>query len=238
MKKPGGQLQYKVKIEWSSNFAYAIGLIASDGCLHKDGRHIDLVSKDLQQILNFKTALRLENKINPSGRGGELEKNYHRICFGDKNFYLFLNSIGLTHAKSRTIQKVEVPDVLFPDFLRGLFDGDGSFYSTWDKRWPNSLVYRMSFASASKEFIAFLKQKLLDLYNISSYFHKGKGVWEVICIKAPSRKLVEVMYYAEDILFLSRKYDKIKNILELDQELRLPSKPVEKVFKLISTMPR
>jgi hypothetical protein len=34
----------KVRIEWSPEFAYAIGLIATDGCLYNDGRHINFTS--------------------------------------------------------------------------------------------------------------------------------------------------------------------------------------------------
>ena len=37
----------RIKIEWSPEFAYAIGLIVTDGSLSKDGRHINFSSKDL-----------------------------------------------------------------------------------------------------------------------------------------------------------------------------------------------
>lgn len=47
--KPKG----KVKIEWNENFAYAIGLIVTDGSLSIDGRHINFTSKDLEQIQNI-----------------------------------------------------------------------------------------------------------------------------------------------------------------------------------------
>jgi len=51
-KKKGG-----VKIKWSSNFAYAIGLLASDGCLSSDGRHIILTSRDREQLENYMLTL-------------------------------------------------------------------------------------------------------------------------------------------------------------------------------------
>ena len=48
---------------WSPELAYAIGLIATDGNLSKDGRHISFRSSDLEQIKNFQRCLQLSNKI-------------------------------------------------------------------------------------------------------------------------------------------------------------------------------
>ena len=55
--------QNKVKIEWNKKFAYAIGLIATDGSLSNDMRHIDFTSKDLELVDLFKRCLKLQNKI-------------------------------------------------------------------------------------------------------------------------------------------------------------------------------
>ena len=49
--KPGAKPQGKVLIKWSPHFAYAVGLLTADGCLSKDGRHLDLTSKDRIQII-------------------------------------------------------------------------------------------------------------------------------------------------------------------------------------------
>ncbi len=45
-----------IRYRWNANLAYAVGLIAADGCLSKDGRHIILVSKDIEQLLDFLNA--------------------------------------------------------------------------------------------------------------------------------------------------------------------------------------
>ena len=39
--------------EWTPHIAYCVGLIASDGSLSNDGRHVDLTSLDYDQLLNF-----------------------------------------------------------------------------------------------------------------------------------------------------------------------------------------
>lgn len=230
------KLQNKIKIEWSTNFAYAIGLIASDGCLNKDGRHISFCSKEQEMMDNFKQALSLSNKVGKYSRGGETEKRYFRINFGDKNFYKFLNSIGLTTAKSKTIKSVTIPDKSFADFLRGLFDGDGSFYSFWDKRWPNSFCFKIFFYSASREFLVWLQNRLNKLYGVKGVLrnHKSAGVYGIQYVKGASSKLFNIMYAQDGILYLKRKYDKIKNTIEFDNKIKLRL-PELKSFRLTQT---
>ncbi len=236
MRKRGGQLKYKIKINWNPNFAYAIGLITSDGCLSKDGRHISFVSKDQQQTKNFKEALGLDNKIIMSGRGSASQKQYYQVRFGDKNFYSFLCSIGLSPRKSKIIGSLAIPDNCFADFVRGEFDGDGSFYSTFDRRWPNSFTFYITFASASLNFIKWLQFNLNRLYGVKGIIWKGKGVYQIRYVKRDTIRLFEIMY-SEKSLYLKRKYDRIKQALDLNKELKFPAHPVRNVFTLIQIMP-
>jgi len=53
MGKRGVKPKGKVNIKWSPNFAYAIGLLVTDGNLSPDGYHLNLTSKDLEQIKNL-----------------------------------------------------------------------------------------------------------------------------------------------------------------------------------------
>ena len=139
----------KIKIHWSPKFAYAVGLITTDGSLSKNGRHINFTSKDKQLVNLFTQALNIKNKIGMKGNGSSKEKKYFVVQFGDVNFYRFLQSIGLTPKKSRTMGAINIPDEYFFDFLRGHFDGDGTFYSYWDPRWRSSFMfytYKISFS--------------------------------------------------------------------------------------------
>lgn len=213
--------QQKVKIEWSPAFAYAIGLIASDGNLHSDGRHLSFKSAEEELIRKFGVALNLHNKVTKSARGGERVKKYFNLFFGDIIFYKFLNDIGLTKAKSKTIKAVEVPELYFADFLRGLFDGDGTFYTSWDKRWPSSFIFQIAFASASIDFITWLKFKLIHLCGVKGVICKGDGVFNLRYMKGDTRKLYTVMYYKENLLYLNRKYNKIRDAFEKDDILKL-----------------
>ena len=87
------KLLNKTKTEWCAELAYAIGLIATDGNLSKDGRHINFTSKDKQLAGLFAKCLNLQTKITMKGNGFGKEKKYYFVQFGDKNFYRFLEKL-------------------------------------------------------------------------------------------------------------------------------------------------
>lgn len=220
--KPGPKPKGKVAIKWSSNFAYAIGLIATDGSLAIDHRHIDFTSKDLEQILNFKKALGLGVKVGTKNNGtGKLS---YRIQFGDVLFFKFLESIGLHPAKSLTMGALIIPDEFFADFLRGCFDGDGSMYSYYDKRWRSSFMFYMSFASASPLFLAWIRTTVLRLFVAKGHITsvKGKSCLQLKYSKHETVKIVARIYAGPDTLCLSRKR------LKIEQSLAMMSKPQDK----------
>lgn len=212
--------QGKVRIKWSPEFAYAVGLIVTDGCL-TDGRHINLTSKDEEQITNFKRCLNLGNQIGKKSRGGEFEKKYFVIQFGDVQFYEFLNSIGITAHKSKTIGAIEVPDEYFFDFLRGLHDGDGTFYSYWDPRWRSSYMFYTVFLSAGRSHIEWIQDALFKKLNITGHMTMTGTVpmYQVKYAKAESLKLLPKMYYNAEVVCLSRKRKKIEAALAVEGRL-------------------
>jgi len=198
-----------ISINWNGNLAYAIGLFTSDGCLSSDGRHLEFNSKDKEQIEHFRKCLNLNNKITKKARSNEKIKKYYRIQFGSVQFYKFLESIGLSSRKSRTLQEVKIPQEFFPDFLRGLFDSDGCFriFTHSESRYPQ---LRTSFASASPPFIRWLQQKIKKALGIEGFIGKAKRDENLIYAIADSLKLLNYMYYSPNIICLSRKFQKAK----------------------------
>ena len=172
----------KVKLEWSSEFAYAIGLIVSDGSLSKDGRHITLVSKDNEMIDNFRKCLGISNKTE-SHTSGHTEKKNFRIQVGDRIFYDFLVEIGLMANKTKILKEISIPKKYFADFLRGHFDGDGTFYSYWDPRWKSSFMYYTGFVSASRNHIEWLRGELNILCGVKGH-----------CAEKPSGSVYQLRY--------------------------------------------
>ena len=163
MAKTGPKPRRK-EVVWSAELAYGIGLMASDGCLLSDGRHLAFVSKDLEQVENVRKCFGVIAKIHQK-RSGRKEKSphYYHLQWGDKTLYTFFLSIGLTPRKSLTIGALKIPDKYFFDFLRGSCDGDGCFYSYFDSRWKNSFMFYLTFSSASLEHIIWLQTTIQRL---------------------------------------------------------------------------
>ncbi len=216
--KRGPKPKGKVKIKWSADFAYAIGLIATDGNLSPDGRHINFTSKDFDQIKNFLKALKLKCWIGKKARGGEEEKKYFVVQFSDVFFYYFLNSIGLYKAKSKTMAKLGIPQQYFFDFVRGCFDGDGCSYSYWDSRWKSSFMFYITFASASKKYVDWYRSRIFRLSGIKGHvtYAKRKSVcFQLKYSKYEAIKLAHLMYKKKGSVRLKRKYLKIKKSLDI-----------------------
>ncbi|HXK31900.1 MAG TPA: LAGLIDADG family homing endonuclease [Candidatus Paceibacterota bacterium] len=203
----------KVNCVWSSPFTYAIGLFTADGCLSSDGRHLEFNSKDKEQVLNFVKCFGLSNKISKKARAQEKIKKYYRIQFGDVQFYNFLKSIGLSSAKSKILQKLKIPQEFFPDFLRGLFDGDGCFRVSMhpESQYPQ---LRVSFASASPKFIRWLYWKIKEALHTKGFIENATRVENLVYATEDSLKLLNYIYYSPNVICLSKKFWKVKSYLK------------------------
>ncbi|MBI4789633.1 MAG: hypothetical protein HY782_21600 [Chloroflexi bacterium] len=142
----------RISLEWSNELAYAVGLIATDGNLSPDGRHMTMVSKDRDLLETFRACLKLENRISPHF---SLHGIYNRVAWGNRQFYDWLLSIGLMPAKSLKLGALEVPDGYFADFVRGCLDGDGSILTYTDrynfykgKNYVNERLFVVFFSSS------------------------------------------------------------------------------------------
>ncbi|MBU6414794.1 hypothetical protein KGQ34_00930 [Patescibacteria group bacterium] len=205
----------KIKIVWSPQFAYAIGLLATDGNLSNDRRHINFTSKDRELVILFMRCLEFTNKVGRKSRAKNAAKKYFQVQFGDVRFYNFLLGLGLTPNKSKTLAEVYVPRRYFFDFLRGCFDGDGTFYSYWDPRWKSSFMFYAALASASKEFVAWVRGELFKKLRIKGHLSRDarRGIYQLRYGKKESMKMLRKMYYHDKIVCLPRKRLKIKKAL-------------------------
>jgi hypothetical protein len=211
--KPGAKPKGKVKILWSPKFAYAIGLLVADGCLSKDGRHMDFTSVDKDLVELFEQCLGVHTKISRKLSGaGNLS---HHTQFGDVLFYKFLLSIGITPAKSKTISNLKIPPAYFRDFLRGYFDGDGSSYSYMDQTFKKSFRLYISFTSASPAFLDWLQEQIRIHIGVSGYISKNKNTTYVQLkyAKKATVQISQAMYYDKDVPRLKRKYVKLQRAL-------------------------
>ncbi|HSE34902.1 MAG TPA: LAGLIDADG family homing endonuclease [Candidatus Paceibacterota bacterium] len=215
MGKRGPAPKGKVQIKWSPSFAYAIGLITTDGNLSSDKRHISFTSKDLLLAKNFCTALKIPCKISQKARARGQEKIYYVVQFSDVVFYQFLVSIGLMPRKSKVMKEIKIPDAYARDFLRGHFDGDGTLYAYVDKRWKNSYMFYTAFVSASEEHILWIRDLIRRRLGAKGHISKAKrsSVYQLRFGKGESLKIFKNMYYGREVICLTRKYRKFSSFL-------------------------
>ena len=210
----GDQRNKNYKVVWNSEFAYVIGLIATDGCLSKDGRHIVMRSSDIEQLENFKKCLKINNKICETYNNGYAKKPAYRVQVSNTTLYKYLLSIGLTPNKTKTIGSLEIPTAYFFDFLRGCIDGDGCIRRYQDSIYPKSERVYTKLSSSSETFLKWIQSYIKDLLSIKGYLNKGNGTQELIFAKKESLKLLNKIYQNPKAVGLNRKYVIVASLLE------------------------
>lgn len=205
--------------KWTPELAYATGLIATDGCLSGDSRHIIMRSSDLELLKTFKKCLFLSNKIKRTTCNGWAKKPSYKIQFGNVQLYRWFIKIGITPRKTYTIGEIKIPDKYFLDFLRGHLDGDGSvwtykdYYNTFKN--PKYIYDRLwvRFISANKNHITWLRKNIFRLINIKGRIYERKpkrndqktSLWEIRFAKKESIKVLSRLYYSPNVPCLKRK---------------------------------
>ena len=205
------------------NLWYVIGYIATDGNLSKDGRHINITSKDRNHLIKLRKALNINNKIGAKTRGGSKLKNYYYLAFGDIRFYKYLTSIGLVPKKSQKLEKINVSDKFFPDFLRGVIDGDGCI-STWINKNNKRRQWSIRVTSAAPQFINWLKMTVENLFSIRGrlycYLYPNKNPIYILKFgKLPSKIIIYKIYREKNCLKLKRKSEKAKKCLQDENKM-------------------
>lgn len=171
---------------------YLAGLVATDGCLIRNRRHVVLVAKNREFLEMLKARCRITNAIGENFNGkGQLS---HRISICSRDYWTDLARIGLFPAKSRTIGALTVPDSMFPDFFRGVVDGDGSI-RRWTHPGNGGEQWSLRVYSASPPFLSWLKFSLARLNGVEGKLHHGHdGVWVLKYGKMAAQKVLGGCY--------------------------------------------
>ena len=211
-------------MQWSPRIAYAVGLIATDGCLIGNGRHIAFVTQDEDLMHTFLSCIdhteqRYRKELTRAGR------DLYRIQLSDANLYRWLVSVGLTPRKSLTLGAIDVPAEFFPHTVRGLLDGDGSVYvamhrptvRTFPDYWYERL--RTLFTSASHAHILWLRERIRGAYHlvgsVESVRRAGRhDLFRLVYEKRESLTLLSSLYADSSAPCLLRKKAKWLGYLE------------------------
>ncbi len=200
---------------WTPELAYAVGLIATDGCL-QGGRSIAFKSKDRELVELLLQSLRKRNRISPTRtRTGGIA---YVTQIGDVAFYRWLLTIGLTPRKSLTLGAVNVPDDFLLALTRGLLDGDGSIMNKIaradtkrrnDYRWE---YLQTKFVSASRTHIEWLRARLRGAIGRDGYVMTRKpegrrhACYALRFSKRASVRLLPLLYEDATAPRLTRKW--------------------------------
>lgn len=203
---------------WSPELAYAIGIIATDGNLSPDGRHLMVRSKDRQLVETLKACLDLENRITIQRK---LLRRYYTLQWGNRAFYDWLVRIGLMPAKSLKLGAIDVPEDFLPDFVRGVIDGDGSIqlYTDRSNTWKrDTYVYErlcITIASSSRPFLEWLHLVIQNEIAVRGAIVDRKRIgrkphWNLKFAKHDSVTVLNWIYYDSQVPRLERKYERAK----------------------------
>jgi hypothetical protein len=189
--------------QWTPAMAYAVGLIATDGCLIERGRAIAFVSRDAQLVETLLVCLGREPRYRTDHtRSGQ---EVYRFQKKDPVLYRWLEAAGLTPRKSLTLGAIRVPEPLLPDLVRGLLDGDGSIINkVWraDTTRRSDYYYeylRVHFVSASRPHVEWLHGQLRGTLGlrgwIGTFIRPGRHPSHRLAYgKHDSIKLLEWLY--------------------------------------------
>jgi hypothetical protein len=233
--------KYKVNDDyfkkWSHDMAYVLGFWFSDGNIYikpkgkKGGQYIFSISqntKDRYILENISQKMKSNFPIYDGVTGGG--SIYSKLSIRSKQIIEDIIKLGGKERKSLDVKFPKIPKKYLPDFMRGLWDGDGTVY--YGKSKDNKMKGGASITLGSSEFIERLKEVLeFNIKNIKVCIYtrrvfKGDKIFNKTRTNSNTyytlsmstngaRRLRDFMYLKNDELRLTRKYLKFKSLGEI-----------------------
>ena len=207
--------EYKLAINedffkiWTPEMAYIFGFWVADGNMGKNEYSISFASNDFSLLDMIRYKLNSKHKISKSCTCFLLQIN-NKIMYND------LLKLGGIPAKSLIIQFPEVPDEYLPHFIRGYFDGDGSFYISKNGKYR----YLGSSFAGNIDFLTILKNKIKENININptsfciANKNCNKRIYQIQYFGKKAIALGDYIYQNSENLRLERKYNIYKKMKE------------------------
>lgn len=198
-----------------SNKAYLIGLLWADGCNSTDLGKITLqlqdrdkhILEEISELLKSDMPLWLSrlNDKNPNWR------NAYVLTLRSKHMSDVLMSYGMVQRKSLVLEFPKCLDEsLYPHFIRGYMDGDGSIYYS-----QNKIVCRATMVG-TKSFLETVQYVCNKIGVKTSLYHKKEHNEATYTLYTTSNRgtLTFLTWIYDDAdLKLQRKYDKYQQAL-------------------------
>lgn len=197
---------------------YWLGIMATDGCIHRERNRTPLIQlclQDKEHIKKFKMFLQATYPIRPHGQ----RPNNYLIVPRSKPIADRLEQYGITQRKTHSLEiSNNYPQILrSKSFWRGVIDGDGHIGRyTQHQKYKYALVH---LGSTSHNFIQqyqqFIHAILGQSYNIRQQTNRrmSRKPLSLITISGKmAKKLLYHLYYDADI-YLDRKYKRAIEII-------------------------
>ena len=203
--------------------AYWLGFIAADGSVVKSSEYnsyrlyINLSHIDESHLEKFQNAIEANDTA--------LQRYTSTVGFcnsdGTTTSRIVLNSLKLCtdlakyHIHQRKSYDIELPNIdsnLMPHYLRGLFDGDGSYYCQYDIK-NNRYRYAFEIVGASETLLKQVQEYLLSV-NIKTNIYCRKGTKSFRLMSGSRQEILKLidLLYSNAHIDLNRKYQKINEI--------------------------
>ena len=212
----------------SPNKAYILGFLFADGSLNKDKQTISMSLQEddwdiLEKIRNEIDSEKQLEFLNYSNKKdfGYTYKNQYRLSMFSKYMCESLINIGMVQNKSLILEFPNIPKEFHSHFIRGYFDGDGSFCAYYTKE--NKFQPLVTITS-TEQFCIKIQNILRDNLNIpcgNIYEASCKnGITKVLSISGSiqTKKVLDWLYHDAE-LFLERKHEKYINAFYLNNSL-------------------
>ena len=205
----------------SSNMAYILGLLASDGSVSKKENliAIQLLATDKEILEKIKEETKSQRPLE-----SYIRKNTgHEIVsfrVWSKTWKNDLAHYGIIPEKTfKLVPPYLLNDEYNIDYIRGYFDGDGSIYHI---KQDNRVFVEI--AGASKEIIEWIQDKLINQYHIIinrpliETLPNGTKIYKIkIGSKEEIKKLYKLFYH-NDTLYMQRKKNKFHSLLNIPRD--------------------
>lgn len=204
--------------------AYWLGFIYADGCvtLQKNGcgeLGIKLQAQDHKLLEDLNNELGGQHSIKYSHFEGYVN-NYKKPTTSDlvclriysKNIVTDLISHNILPNKSALPNYPIVDDEFFFDFLRGYIDGDGYMSDGLITGARTYSTLTLGIVSGHREVFDYINDWIKERYGIIGGISYHKDSYEIKWCTKNAMKLLDMIYYSDNIQYLQRKYDKYKAI--------------------------
>lgn len=186
--------------------SYLLGFLATDGCCYNTTVSVELQYKDRDVIYKLSKIFE-DNNLSPKiAYPIKKGRKYISLRVNNKKLVEELISIGITPKKTFSIKFFDwIPKEFMRDYLRGIFDGDGSLTIRRN-------AIDIEIPSASRDFLdginSFLPFIGISSKNIVTRICKGKNpIHRLFLYSNDSDKFLSFIYY-KGAICLDRKYNK------------------------------